>query len=107
MQKLTRLLLGAAAVVPYACTGKLVSVLANQPQAILQSAAPALSELRTTNDRSRLFQVSSALARRELAPQEVFRRVVDALPPAWQYPEDAITHFHGYDDGFAGRMKIV
>jgi hypothetical protein len=25
----------------------------------------------------------------------------------WQYPEDAITHFHGYDDGFAGRMKIV
>ena len=34
-------LLGPAAVVPYACTGKLVSVLANQPQAILQSAAPA------------------------------------------------------------------
>jgi hypothetical protein len=25
----------------------------------------------------------------------------------WQYPEDAITHFHGYDEGFAGRMKIV
>ena len=25
----------------------------------------------------------------------------------WRYPEDAITHFHGYDDGFAGRMKIV
>jgi hypothetical protein len=25
----------------------------------------------------------------------------------WQYPEDGITHFHGYDDGFAGRMKIV
>jgi len=25
----------------------------------------------------------------------------------WQYPEEAITHFHGYDDGFAGRMKIV
>lgn len=25
----------------------------------------------------------------------------------WQYPEEAITHFHGYDEGFAGRMKIV
>jgi hypothetical protein len=25
----------------------------------------------------------------------------------WQYPEEAITHFHGYDDGFAGRVKIV
>jgi hypothetical protein len=25
----------------------------------------------------------------------------------WCYPEEAITHYHGYDDGFAGRMKIV
>ena len=25
----------------------------------------------------------------------------------WCHPESAITHFHGYDDGFAGRMKIV
>jgi hypothetical protein len=25
----------------------------------------------------------------------------------WSYPEDTISHFHGYDDGFAGRMKIV
>jgi hypothetical protein len=25
----------------------------------------------------------------------------------WRYPEDAIAHFHGYDEGFAGRMKIV
>ncbi len=25
----------------------------------------------------------------------------------WCYPEDAITHYHGYGDGFAGRMKIV
>jgi O-antigen/teichoic acid export membrane protein len=59
--------LGPAAVVPYACTGKLVSVLANQPQAILQSAAPALSELRTSADRGRLFQVSAALAQTTLA----------------------------------------
>ena len=36
-----------------------------------------------------MYEVSSALARREQPPQAAFRRVVDALPPAWQYPEDA------------------
>lgn len=25
----------------------------------------------------------------------------------WRYPEDAVSHFHGYEDGFAGRMKIM
>ncbi len=25
----------------------------------------------------------------------------------WKYPETAVLHFHGYDEGFAGRMKIV
>jgi len=25
----------------------------------------------------------------------------------WQYPEETLSHFHGYHDGFAGRMKIV
>lgn len=25
----------------------------------------------------------------------------------WCYPETTISHFHGYEDGFAGRMKIV
>jgi hypothetical protein len=25
----------------------------------------------------------------------------------WSYPEETIGHFHGYEDGFAGRMKIV
>ena len=24
----------------------------------------------------------------------------------WCYPEEGITHFHGYDEGFAGRMRI-
>ena len=72
-------LLGPAAVVPYACTGKLVSVLANQPQAILQSAAPALSELRTTSDRGRLFQVSSALAQATLAVSGLVACVVLAV----------------------------
>jgi hypothetical protein len=25
----------------------------------------------------------------------------------WKHPEEALLHFHGYDEGFAGRMKIV
>ena len=25
----------------------------------------------------------------------------------WGYPETAVLHFHGYDEGFSGRMKIV
>ncbi|MGH9382254.1 MAG: DUF2203 domain-containing protein [Thermoanaerobaculia bacterium] len=24
----------------------------------------------------------------------------------WRYPEESIRHFHGYDDGFAGRIPI-
>jgi len=52
---------GPAAVVPFACTGKLISVLANQPQMLMQAASPALSELRAEKIRDRLFQVSSAL----------------------------------------------
>ena len=55
-------LLGPAAVVPYACTGKLVTLLANQPQLFMQMAVPALSELRAGVARERLFQVSTAMS---------------------------------------------
>lgn len=24
----------------------------------------------------------------------------------WRWPEETLEHFHGYDDGFAGRMRI-
>jgi hypothetical protein len=24
----------------------------------------------------------------------------------WRYPEESIAHFHGYDEGFAGRVAI-
>jgi len=53
---------GPAAVVPYSCTGKLVTVLANQPQLLTAAAGPALSELKAAGDRDRLFRVSSTLA---------------------------------------------
>lgn len=55
-------LLGPAAVVPYVCTAKLVTVLANQPQMILQAAVPALSELRGGGRREHTARVCAALA---------------------------------------------
>jgi O-antigen/teichoic acid export membrane protein len=54
-------LFGPAAVVPYACTGKLISVLANQPQMLMAAAGPALSQMRTGESRERLSQVCVAL----------------------------------------------
>jgi len=55
-------LLGPMAVVPYACTSKLISVLANQPNLLMQAAVPALSEIRASASHARLLQVSSALS---------------------------------------------
>ena len=55
-------LLGPEAVVPYACTAKLLTMLANQPQMFMQMALPALSELRTAATRERLFDVSRSMA---------------------------------------------
>ena len=56
------MLLGPAAIVPYACTGKLVTLLANQPQLFMQTALPALSELRASVPQARLFQVSTSMS---------------------------------------------
>lgn len=53
--------LGPLAAVPFACTGKLISVLSNQPQMLMQSAAPALSEMKIAESRQRLFEVCTAL----------------------------------------------
>jgi O-antigen/teichoic acid export membrane protein len=55
-------ILGPAAVVPYACTGKLVWVLSNQPQMLTQLAIPALSELRAGASREQLARVCGALS---------------------------------------------
>lgn len=54
--------LGPMAVVPYACTGKLIAVLANQPQTIMQQALPALSELRAGESPKHLLRIMSALS---------------------------------------------
>lgn len=55
-------LLGPAMVVPYVCTAKLASTLANQPQMLMQSALPGLSEMRTAESKERLYHVSTALS---------------------------------------------
>lgn len=54
-------LLGPAAIVPYAVTGKLSGVLANQPAVFMQAALPALAEMRAAQDRERLARVLEAL----------------------------------------------
>jgi O-antigen/teichoic acid export membrane protein len=54
-------LFGPLAVVPYACTAKLISVMSNQPQLLMQAATPALSQLRAGESRERLSQVCIAL----------------------------------------------
>ncbi len=52
---------GPAAVVPYVCTGKLISVLMNQPNILITAAVPALSQMRYTESRERISQVCTAL----------------------------------------------
>lgn len=55
--------LGPAATVPYACTGKLITVLANHPQLLMQTAAPALAEMRTSTTHTEIARVAGALMR--------------------------------------------
>ncbi len=54
-------LFGPAAVVPFVCTGKLITVLSNQPQMLMAAAGPALSQMKMGESRERLSQVCIAL----------------------------------------------
>lgn len=56
-------IMGPGAVVPYFCTAKVMTVLAHQPQALAATAQPALSELRASDERHRLVDVTAALTR--------------------------------------------
>ena len=55
--------LGPAATVPYACTAKLITVLSNHPQLLMQAAGPALAEMRSSVPRAQLARVALALTR--------------------------------------------
>jgi len=59
-------LLGPSAIVPYACTGKLISVLANQPHMLMAAAGPALSQIKAGESRARLSEVSISIAQATL-----------------------------------------
>ncbi|MEO5896069.1 MAG: oligosaccharide flippase family protein [Vicinamibacterales bacterium] len=54
---------GPAATVPYACTAKLITVLSNHPQLLMQAAAPAIAEMRTSAARAKLVRVAVSLMR--------------------------------------------
>jgi O-antigen/teichoic acid export membrane protein len=70
---------GPAAVVPYSCSTKLQSVLANQPQVILQAAQPGLTQLRATADRAHLGRVIGTLAQAMLMLSGAVGMVVIAV----------------------------
>ncbi len=53
--------LGPAAVVPYSCTGKLCSVLANQVNLLMHTAGPGLCELKAGESRRKIYEAISAL----------------------------------------------
>ncbi len=55
-------LLGPTMVVPYVCTGKLATALANQPQMLMHLAMPGLSEMRTSASKDQMYQVTIALS---------------------------------------------
>ena len=55
-------LLGPGAVVPYAMTQKLISVLGNQPAVFIQNALPALAEMRALGDPRNVARVAEALS---------------------------------------------
>lgn len=54
-------LIGASAVVPYNSTGKLITVLGNQPQLLMVSAVPGLSELKTSATKPHIYHATTAL----------------------------------------------
>jgi O-antigen/teichoic acid export membrane protein len=71
--------LGAGPVVLYSCTGKLSMVLSNHPQLIMQMATPALSEMRASDKKEQLLDVSVALMLAMLTISGLVASVVLAL----------------------------
>ncbi|WP_180541764.1 oligosaccharide flippase family protein [Nevskia soli] len=74
---------GAAAIVPYSCTGKLINVLSNQPQHIMRAAEPGLSQMRMSESRARLASVTNALSLAMLLASGLVVTVCLAVNPAF------------------------
>jgi O-antigen/teichoic acid export membrane protein len=71
--------LGAAAVVPYMCTGKLIGFLGNQSQLLMQTAQPGLAELRASESRPRVLLAATALTQGVLVASGAIACVVMAV----------------------------
>jgi O-antigen/teichoic acid export membrane protein len=78
-------LLGPTSVVLYSCTGKLPTILAHQPQILMQTASPALSELRGSNQIERLQQVCLTLTQGVLLMSGLISVVVLAINQGFVY----------------------
>jgi O-antigen/teichoic acid export membrane protein len=90
------IVMGPVTAVVYACTGKLVTALANQPQLLLTIANPAICELKATGDRSRLLSVCICLTRIMMTASGLVACVVLAANErfvAWWVPK---VHYGGF-----------
>ncbi len=75
--------LGPVAVVPYACTGKIISVLSNQPQMLMQAAAPGLCEMTTGETRGRMLAALTSLTQLMLMASAAIISVVILVNPGF------------------------
>jgi O-antigen/teichoic acid export membrane protein len=71
--------LGAAAVVPYACTNKAYTALENLPRILLDAARPGLTELRAGAPPEHVVRVTNALTLAALVSGGLFASVVFAV----------------------------
>ncbi|HEX4773100.1 MAG TPA: hypothetical protein VH351_19860 [Bryobacteraceae bacterium] len=89
-------ILGAPAVVPYSCSGKLVAIAQNQPLAVMQSAQPALSELRVAAERKHVAQVVGSLTQAMLLISGLATIVVLAMNHAFVVRWVGTTQYLGF-----------
>ena len=75
--------LGPSAVVPFSCTQKLTAIGSNQPLVIMQTAQPALSELRAQGDRKHLASVVGSLTQAMLVLSGAVTVVILAINHAF------------------------
>lgn len=88
-------LFGPAAVVPFAITGKLINVLSNQPQMLMATAGPALSQMRMAESRQRLAGVCTALSQAMLMISGLVVCVVLAVNKGFIFRWVGAGHYGG------------
>jgi O-antigen/teichoic acid export membrane protein len=100
-------LLGPVMVVPYVCTGKLASVLANQPQMLMHVATPGLSEMRAGEAKERLYQVSIALSQGMLLITGLLFSVILVINQSFVHWWVGPTQYGGFTLTFMILLQMV